>query len=607
MKKKVMTERNISVVHFENNKLPTFLEVKNRDWIMYGDENNYPEYLITLFNRSAKHNAIVTGKVHYITGNGFEAKTNTMGLVEHAKFENWFNNLNEDMEALLSKVTTDIELFNGCYLEIIPNKLGTGIGAINHIGFEKIRINKTKDGFYYSNDWSKYRQNEAETGLKTIAPYNPNTFSGLYRFKGYRPGNNVYPIPEYVGCVPYIEVDFEISNFHLNNIKNGFVGGTMISFNNGVPLPEEQKIIEGKVKGKFTGTDKAGQLVITFSDNKDTAPTVTPLLPNGFDKMFDTLNETVTQEIFTGHKITSLSLFGIKESKGLGSKDELKQAFELFQNGYVNAKQNIIERIFNDFCEISGFGRPLYISPIEPISEGIPQNEVLKVMTPDEIREKAGLPALNKVAMCSHEKFTKVDSFKNVGKSRKDFRVIKKVEVPTRNDVILREIVFYKHNEKFYDSAEIQPKILNILLQNPSITLEELSKQLGEDKEAIKKEISTLTDMKLLTGKIGQVIEVTPTGITEIENTPTVSQPLEILYSYEERQNLPPLQTESREFCQELMDLDRLYTRQEIELISEQEGRDVWATRGGWFHNSNYDQNTPYCRHIWYQNIVKKK
>jgi len=430
--------------------------------------------------------------------------------------------------------------------------------------------------------------------------YDPLKFTGVFRYKAYRPGPRIYPIPEYVGCISYIEIDYEIANFHLNNIKNGFVGGTMISFNNGTPTMEEQKVIEGKVKGKFTGTDKAGQLVITFSDNKDSAPTVTPLLPNGFDKMFDTLNQTVMQEIFTGHKITSLALFGIKEANGLGSKDELRDAYTLFQNGYVNAKQKIVESIFNDFAESCGYGRPFSIIPIEPITEGIPQSEVIKVMTPDEIRLKAGLPSLTQEKMKSH--FCSVDNFKKYGKNKDEFKIYKSTEVSDRNDVMINELSFYR--TKFYDVDVIVPKIVDLIQGNPNISLSEIAKVVGLSSKEIEVEINNLLAKKLIQGKIGS-LEVTESGTKIIEEAPIEN--IEILYSYEVRKNLPPLQTESRDFCQNLLDLNKLYTRQEIELISEEEGRDVWATRGGYFHNTALDQTTPYCRHIWVQNIVRKK
>jgi hypothetical protein len=55
--------------------LPIYKEVKGKDYIFYGERNDYPNYLLRIYNNSAKHNAIVTGKVDYICGNGWGVKT----------------------------------------------------------------------------------------------------------------------------------------------------------------------------------------------------------------------------------------------------------------------------------------------------------------------------------------------------------------------------------------------------------------------------------------------------------------------------------------------------------------------------------------------------
>ena len=429
-------------------------------------------------------------------------------------------------------------------------------------------------------------------------------------FKSYRPGDNTYPLPEYIGCIPYIEVDYEIANFHVSNTKNGFSAGTLLSFNNGVPLKEEQQKVEQKVKEKFTGSSNAGQLMITFSQSKDTAPTVMSLMPNDFDKSFLQLNETVTQEIFTGHKITSLSLFGIKESKGLGSKDELQQAFSLFQNGYLNTRQKRIEKILNKIIQECGFLFKVKLIKTSPIESTVPEEKLYSVMTNDEIREKAGLKPLSIEAapvqkMSSCFSSTKdISFFASKGVSRKDYKIYESSEVANGTDVLLREIGFYKQGFVQYD--RIERSILDLIDKNGKITPEEIAKAIKQDIKDVKKAYNDLIEKKLLSINNDQKT-LSPEAKTIIEKEPAPTEKVEILYSYEERAGLPPLLTKSRDFCQELIDLDKLYSREEIELISKEVGRDVWATRGGYFHNTKLNQTTPYCRHIWKQNVVRRK
>ena len=47
-------------------KLPEYKVVNGKDYVMYGENNRYPDYLLEMYQRSAKHNAIVNGKVNYI-------------------------------------------------------------------------------------------------------------------------------------------------------------------------------------------------------------------------------------------------------------------------------------------------------------------------------------------------------------------------------------------------------------------------------------------------------------------------------------------------------------------------------------------------------------
>ena len=393
-------QRNyMQILRFSNYTVPEFVEVRGKPWIYYGENNNYPDYLVNLFNRSAKHNAIVTGKKEYITGNGWvvnEAGLNASQLSAATTFLNEAN-VDESLDDILEKAALDLEIFGGFAIQIIYTK-GTGkIAEIYHIDFSKIRVSQDGSFYYFSNDWTKYHQSLENTGLKGFNPFNPDKPAGtqLLYFKEYRPRLEVYPIPDYIGCIPYIEVDYEIANFHLNNIKNGFWGSFMINFNNGVPVPEEQLALESMLKNKFTGSGNAGRFVLNFSDDKTKAPDLLPLQVPDMDKQFTLLNDSVQQEIFTGHKITSPMLFGIKTAGQLGGRDELREASELFQNTYINHKQQLLTRVFNSLIEVNGVNtKPLKIMPSSPISWQVPDAVIATAMTKDEVRENIGLKPL---------------------------------------------------------------------------------------------------------------------------------------------------------------------------------------------------------------------
>jgi DNA-binding MarR family transcriptional regulator len=384
----------LKILNFEAHKVPTFKEAKGKDWILFGDEgeykNRYPEYLLNLYRRSAKHHAIINSKKDYVVGQGWAVNAeglDTMGLAKLQQFiqePNQYESLND----ILEKVALDYELYNGFALEIVYNQLNDKIAAVYHADFARYRSNDDGSCYYYSEDWSKH--NPVVDKIEAFNWKEPSGKQLLY-VKGYSPDCKYYPLPTYLGSTGYIELDVEIANFHLNAVKNNFVGGTILSFFNGEPPLEEQEEIERQIKDKFTGTDNANSIVLNFADSRDRGVEIQQLNGNDFDKRFDILNKTVQREIYAGHSVTDPALFGIKEDGIFTSRNQLVDSFELFQNTYVNGRQQFIERVFNDLAAIQGLSNRLFIQDTEPISVQFSESTVTSVMTEAEIREKVGL------------------------------------------------------------------------------------------------------------------------------------------------------------------------------------------------------------------------
>jgi DNA-binding MarR family transcriptional regulator len=397
----------LKILNFEAHKVPTFKEARGKDWILFGDEgeykNRYPEYLLNLYRRSAKHHAIINSKKDYVVGQGWAVNAeglDTMGLARLQQFINEPNQY-ESLNDILEKVALDYELYNGFALEIVYNQLNDKIAAIYHADFARYRSNEDGTKYYYSEDWKKHNP-----VVEEIDAFNWKEPSGkqLLYVKGYSPDCKYYPLPTYLGSTGYIELDVEIANFHLNAVKNNFVGGTIVSFFNGEPTLEEQEIIENQIKEKFTGTNNANSIVLNFADSRDRGVEILQLNGNDFDKRFDILNKTVQREIYAGHQVTDPALFGIKEDGIFTSRNQLVDSFELFQNTYINNRQQFIERVFNELASLQGLSNRLYIQDTEPISVQFSESTVTSVMTEAEIREKVGLSVIQT------EKETTVDS-----------------------------------------------------------------------------------------------------------------------------------------------------------------------------------------------------
>jgi len=537
----------------------------------------------------------------------------TMGLARLQQFiqePNQYESLND----ILEKVALDYELYNGFALEIVYNQLNDKIAAIYHADFARYRSNEDGTKYYYSEDWKKHNP-----VVEEIDAFNWKEPSGkqLLYVKGYSPDCKYYPLPTYLGSTGYIELDVEIANFHLNAVKNNFVGGTIVSFYNGEPTLEEQEEIERQIKDKFTGTDNANSIVLNFADSRDRGVEIQQLNGNDFDKRFDILNKTVQREIYAGHSVTDPALFGIKEDGIFTSRNQLVDSFELFQNTYVNGRQQFIERVFNDLASIQGLSNRLFIQDTEPISIQFSENTVVSVMTQEEIREKIGLPKLEQPLQAAKtskdEDDVLVEYFKNCGST--EYEPVgngKALNFESETSARLHEEL----NRKYW-FAEIDPldtAILNILKENPATPFLAIAEQLQLSIERVMAGLQALNEANAIKIAIDNVldstqraVEVTKEGERLLEEIPPVEEEFVIRYVYAKRPGVAgaAIIPTTREFCRDLIKLveeeNRTWTLTEIQDIGVSNNRNVWM-RGGGFWGKSY-----HCRHYWEQKLMRIK
>jgi DNA-binding Lrp family transcriptional regulator len=610
----------LKVLNFDTQKVPTFKEARGKDWILFGDEgdykNRYPEYLLDLYRRSAKNHAIINSKKDYVVGQGWAVNAEGMNTLGLAKLQEFINHPNqyESLDDILEKVALDYELYNGFALEIVYNQLNDKIAAIYHADFARYRSNEDGSCYYHSEDWSKH--NPIVEKIEAFDWKNPSGKQLLY-VKGYSPDCRYYPLPTYLGSTSYIELDVEIANFHLNAVKNNFVGGTIISFYNGEPTAEEQEEIERQIKDKFTGTNNANSIVLNFADSRDRGVEIQQLNGNDFDKRFDILNKTVQREIYAGHQVTDPALFGIKEDGIFTSRNQLVDSFELFQNTYINNRQQFIERVFNELASLQGLSNRLYIQDTEPISVQFSEMTVTSVMTQEEIREKVGLPKLDKPMQAAKtsndEDDLLIEYFKGCGST--NYEAVgngKALNFESETGAKLHEEL----NRKYW-FAEVNPidtAILNILKENPSTPFLAIAEQLQLSIERVMLGLQALNEANAIILEIGEVLDssqrvvnITKEGERLLNEIPPVEEEFVIRYTYEKRPEASggSIIDTTRDFCRKLVKLveeeNKSWQLDEIQDIGVSNNRNVWM-RGGGFWGSSY-----HCRHYWKQKLMRIK
>jgi ribosomal protein S25 len=592
-----MNGENFILVQFAEAKQPEYREKKKEGYMEYGEKNDYPLYLVELFNKSAKHNAIVRNKVHYICGNGW---TGNEQFIEKP-------NRSENLNDLTRKISMDLELFGGAYIEVI-----WGLGKVAemwHIDYTKIRTNKDNTQFWYKENWKDYKEK-----LEFVYPaFNPKVPQGkqIIYLKEYRPNIGVYSLPVYFGALNYIESDIEVSKHVLGNAKTGFSASKLITLPDGTPSREEQNEIHRKFKNTYTGSDGV-KYMLSFVNDASRKPIVDDLGQSDLTKEdFGRVDELIQTNIFSGHQVTTPSIFGIAVAGKLGTRTEMRDGYEIFRNTYVNGKQMFLESFMNTMAGYFGYSEEMRIIPTEPIGIEFSEATIKEVAPKEWILEKIGIdmtkyqPQETKPELAPVELADAYSVFFEFGEDKSEFEVWKQKS-------------YFEDVELFADVTQLQSDVLDLISKDKRITPEVIADTLKEDVGVIKRIITALEKrgfIKPTEYTIGEGIDsnvIVERQLTEplrdiVEKIKPKTTEFLIRYSYEWIKGYSNKdKATSREFCKYLLQANKMYSRAEIEQMSARLGYSVWDRRGGWWTQPDGD-HSPSCRHRWVSNVVTRK
>ena len=337
-----MNKIDVRAIEFTAADLPHFEEVKNnKEWIFWGSDNLWPNHSIDLYNYSSILRSSLNSIIDGVIGKDLYINGQSADLI--------MANSTESVYDIYKKVATDFVIHNGLCFNTLLRRDGEGISEFYHMDISKIRVGKADEfdrikNFYFSNDWSNTRkQKPVEIPAFDL---NNDTPSQIYYYKTYQPSQFYYPVNAWIGARYAAEIDVEIKNYHLKNLQNGYHSGAVFSMNNGVPSEEEREAVYRHLTEKYTSTNQAGNIIVTFSEDKEHEPTITPFSNSATADMFIQLNDMVNQTILTACRISNPTLLGIKTVQGLGSKDELRDAYEHFLATLIEPLQQKINKEF---------------------------------------------------------------------------------------------------------------------------------------------------------------------------------------------------------------------------------------------------------------------
>jgi len=334
----------------------------SQGFVNYGDDNLFPQYLVDLFHSSATHNALSTTIAMMIFGEGFDASD----LEGRLAFDQW--NLNDE----LRKACLDFKIQGGFALEVNWSIDRTTIANVSHLPFENIRSGfcneeEKVEYYYYSKDWEDKREEPVEICSFNVEKKIDHPTQILY-VKPFSPGSFYYPKPDYVGSINYIELDKEISIYHINNIQNGMSPSFSIHFKNGIPPEEERNRIRMDIERQLSGASNAGKFIVTYSDDPERKPDFEPFQLSDAHNQYQFLSEEVTAKIMVGHRVTSPQMFGVAVPGKLGGGGELAESSELFERNVINPARQIVTEAVKTLLNASGLQSSLVTLSTEEIN-----------------------------------------------------------------------------------------------------------------------------------------------------------------------------------------------------------------------------------------------
>jgi hypothetical protein len=388
---------NISIVNLSAYTSPVIQENKKSDYIEYGSDNNYFQYLIDRYLYSATNGAIITGVANMIYGKGLDALDSNKKPNEYAQMKSIIK------DSDLRKIALERKLLGMAAMQVVMQ--GKIVKQVLHFPMQTLRAEKCNDkgqieAWYYHHDWTKKKPSEDAKRIPAFGFGNGNEVE-IYVIRPYVSGFDYYSPIDYSGSLPYALLEENIADYQINDVQNGFSGTKVINFNNGIPSEEMRDKMKRDVMGKLTGA-RGEKVIIAFNANAESKTTVEDLPLNDAPAHYEYLSKECFDKLIVGHRVTSPMLLGIRTGEGgLGNNaDEIKTATLLFDNIVIKPYQLEIIDAIDEILAVNNISLKLYFKTIQPL----------------EFVETAGLDAQTKeeetgVKMSKHLDEIDLDSF----------------------------------------------------------------------------------------------------------------------------------------------------------------------------------------------------
>lgn len=325
---------------------PQSLLVQTQRYLTNGPDNSYFYTVEKAYLGSPTNQAIIDNYANYIMGEGLYDESGTIDISKFIR--------KEDQRLAI----TDFKIHGACAFQVIYKLDGT-ISRLYYIPTKTLAPNREQDitddptGYWYSFDWqlrSRFRPK-----LYPAFGYGDKRETEILYIKRHSP-QPIFALPDWQSGIQYCQLEEQLSNYYINHIKNNFSAGKIVNINQGIPDNDDaQEEAELAIKSQLTGTSNAGNVIVSFNENKENATTVENIEITDAYSQFQFLSEEAKTNIMLAHKVNNKILFGLPNPSGFSSAaDEMVQALKQLYRAQINPSREIITDALDEaFATIS--------------------------------------------------------------------------------------------------------------------------------------------------------------------------------------------------------------------------------------------------------------
>ncbi|MBA9076069.1 hypothetical protein [Rufibacter quisquiliarum] len=337
----------------------------SKGWVEYGKKHSYWGELIKLRKKSPTQRSVTATKAALLRGGGFSYDQKNKHL--HEFIQN-MGGKGKSGNAQLGGVTADKGFLNAWAVQVVWNQAGDSIAEIHHQPIRTVACGPMNDDgvieqYWLCRDWSK--SGEAKFKPVSIAAFNPETAARdkvqLYVRMVPSDSNDYYPEPECDAALNYLQLESDLSEFHLSNVQNNFALGNILT------VPEDpvddvngtadskRKAFKSEVEKNFVGP-KGKKLMVLFGITGDNAAQVLSYNAQNNDNLYDTYSNLCVEKILAANRVTSPVIVGLPGGASLGGDaNTIRAAYELYYNTVVRPEQvDIIDGFLELLSHVKG-------------------------------------------------------------------------------------------------------------------------------------------------------------------------------------------------------------------------------------------------------------